>query len=118
MTFFRPYLGHPFFPIWGAILAQHTPNMAPSWGQDGPTWGQLGAKLAPSWCQVGFFVRQVASYMQFGQHSKNLKQTIVFFMILLISSPQMEAMLGQIGVMLGYVGHLGAFFFHLKLHVG
>ena len=82
---------------------------------------QLRANLGPSWPQVGaklaFLSDKLPLICIWANIAKTFKNKL-FLMILVISGPQMEAMLGQIGVMLGYAGHLGAFFFHLKLHVG
>ena len=77
-------------------LAPSWPLMAPFWGQVGPTWPQLGTnlallgsilaldgsiwgtKLALSWSQVGHFAGQVASYVQFCQHAKNIENQCFF----------------------------------------
>jgi hypothetical protein len=64
-----------FDRLLGGVLMPFGANLAPTWS---PKPSQNRPKLGPSWTQVGNFEGQVASYMKFGQHHKNLEKPIVF----------------------------------------
>ena len=98
-----------------------------SWRQDGPSWGQDGAKLpnlAPRWAQDGHLRFQndqletilggiLPTFWDLGREKPDSKkQKTIFFLFLGVLGVLLEAMLAHLGAMLGYVGpvgrHLGA----------
>ena len=66
---------HFFDDLLGGVLMPFGANLAPTWS---PKPSQNRPKLGPSWSQVGNFEGQVASYIKFGQHHKNLEKPMVF----------------------------------------
>ena len=66
---------HFFDDLLGGVLMPFGANLAPTWS---PKPSQNRPKLGPSWTQVGNFEGQVASYMKFGQHHKNLEKPPAF----------------------------------------
>ena len=57
--------------LLGGVLMSFSANLAPTWN---PKPSQHQPKLGPSLSQCGNFEGQVASYMKFGQHHKNLEK--------------------------------------------